>query len=84
MRKNNNWAIKIYSKKVFSNEEKDLIVDLVNEVAWKSNKSTIFILDDVIEGKKSIKLFIEGNKPAFVNLIIELSNNLSYLIPRGL
>ena len=74
------WSIKITSKKNLSIINRDFIAELVSEEARKTTKRFTFILHEIIESKKYCKLFIEGNKYAFINLLIVLKTNLSYAV----
>lgn len=74
------WLVNIESGFPFSEEEREIIVQLFNEVAWRSRKLGSTILHDVFEEEKVCQLVVETNKAAFNNLIEVFRDNLHHSV----
>lgn len=76
------YSLTILSKKELSDMDKDIIVELVTEVARRTIKRYSFILDEVLESKYFCQIFIVGSMLASKNLFSVLAANLSYKISK--
>jgi len=74
------YSLTIFSKKELSDMDKDIIVELVTEVARRTIKRYSFILDEVLASKYFCQIFVVGNMRACQNLFSALEANLSYKI----
>ncbi len=74
------WIIKIISKKIFSDEDRNFIAELVSEEARKSIEFYSFILHDILESKRYINVLIEGSQSALNNLLLVIKHNIPYEI----
>ena len=68
-------VIEVSSKKDLSQADRDLIVDLFNEIAWR-NRTDLIILHDVIESKRYCQLIVEANTVGLTHLVSEFKRNL--------
>lgn len=72
------YSITVISKRDLSDKDRNFAAELVSEEARKTIKSYSFILHDIIESKRYLKILIEGTKAALINLLLVIKNNLSY------
>ena len=74
------WLMRIESRLPFSEEDKEIFVQLFNEEAWRSRKLGLTILHNVFEEEKVCDLVVEANKMAINNLIEVFRENLHYSV----
>jgi hypothetical protein len=74
------WLITTISKQNLSDEDRDMVAELISEEARKTIKSYSFVLHNIIESKRYCKILVEGTKIALGNLLSVLEDNLPYEI----
>ena len=74
------WLITAISKQNLSDENRDMLAELISEEARKTIESYSFILHDIIESEKYCKVLVESTKTALGNLLSVLEDNLPYEI----
>jgi len=74
------WDIKVFSPKLFTQANRDFIIELVSEEARKVPNGQSFILHDAIESAKYCRLLVEATKPAMLDLRDVLKDNVPYRI----
>ncbi len=72
------WSITIVSKRNLLRKDRDFVAELISEEARKTIEPYNFILHEIIESKRYSKIFIEGTKSAFANVLSVLKDNLPY------
>lgn len=72
------WIITIKSKNYFNKTKKDFIVNLITEEIRSVISRYYFILHEVLENKKEMKIIIGGSQKALKNLLNVLKNNLFF------
>jgi len=78
LRKTAMWLITIKSKRRLSCNDRDFLVELISEEARKTTVEYNFILHNVLESKKYLKILIEGTKIALNNLLTVCNDNTTY------
>ena len=74
------WRIDIVSKSKLSQGDRDLIVDLVNEIARQQRKGDLLVLHEVIESQRYCQLYVEANESVLTNAISVMKEDLPYTI----
>ena len=76
----NFWDIKVSSPKLFTQANRDFIIELVSEESRKVPKGQSFILHDAIESAKYCRLLVEAPKHTILDLRDMLKDNIPYRI----
>ena len=74
------WTVVVSSEPVLSEKEKEFIVQLFNEEAWKRKDLGLMLLHNVLETQQECQLIVEANKSAIENLVEVFKDNLNLAI----
>ncbi len=74
------WSIVTISESNLSDEDKDLISDLVDAECHDATEKCGFILHDILETQNSSEAIIEGKKCAAENIAEVLISNTNYKV----
>lgn len=74
------WSVTVSSKSTLSEREKEFIIHLFNEEAWKRKDLGLMILCDVLETQQECRLIVESNESSMKNLIGVFMDNLNFAV----
>jgi len=76
------WVIIIKSNNgiSISNNERNFIINLIDNEGHTVEEKYSFILHNVLEDNKSCEAIIEGNRVSVINIVMMLKDNLQYNI----
>lgn len=77
------WEVNIESKNDLSQGDRDLVVELINETAWRIRGKGLLVLHEVIESQRSCRLYMEAANDLFDSAVTILRENLPYKVIFG-